>query len=537
MKAWGGLALVVIAALGLAVLALAPPAPRGLHAPPHVFSARRAMADVIALSAAPRPLGTPQLHKAQARLAARMATLGLAPQIHGFETPRGMGFNLLGVLPGRDRSLPAVLLMAHTDSVPTGPGAADDAAGVAAILETVRALQSEGPRRRDVMVLLTDGEEPGLYGAKAFFAGDPARSHVGVVINLEARGNRGRAAMFETSRDAGLLITFLINNNAISGASSLMPDLYRRLPNDTDLSAALSHGYKGVNLAFFAGFDAYHRPSDTPQRLDPASLQDIGDQTLAAAHALAGAKTLPPDGPDQVYADVVGRPVLQYPAAAGWGLLALAVVGMAGSTLRALQDRQTSVAGIAGGFAAFLALILAVGAALFASGLLRGQLAAGHFAPLLRHFGQALSGAALLAAGLALIWLWGFSRLLRPASLQLGALKAIALAAIVLQVVAPLDAFIVAWPLLLAVVGMILARDRPFVLPLAVLAGSIQVFYWTGQIFSLVGQETPVALTPFLALAALTLLPLAPARAGRTAALLGLGWTGAGLALSLVALA
>ena len=71
---------------------------------------------------------------------------------------------------------------------------------MAAALETVRALKASGPGKRDVMVLLTDGEEPGLYGAKAFFTSDPARTHVGVVINLEARGNRGRAVMFETHR-------------------------------------------------------------------------------------------------------------------------------------------------------------------------------------------------------------------------------------------------------------------------------------------------------------------------------------------------
>ena len=58
---------------------------------------------------------------------------------------------LVGVLPGQDRSLPPILLMAHYDSVPASPGAADDAAGVAAILESVRAIRARraaAPRRR-----------------------------------------------------------------------------------------------------------------------------------------------------------------------------------------------------------------------------------------------------------------------------------------------------------------------------------------------------------------------------------------------------
>ncbi|MFX9054231.1 M20/M25/M40 family metallo-hydrolase, partial [Acinetobacter baumannii] len=78
--------------------------------------------------------------------------------------------NIIGVLQGTDPSLPAIALMAHSDSVPGSPGAADDAAGVSAVLEVVRALKAAGPHRRDVVVIITDGEEAGLLGARAFFA-------------------------------------------------------------------------------------------------------------------------------------------------------------------------------------------------------------------------------------------------------------------------------------------------------------------------------------------------------------------------------
>ena len=50
--------------------------------------------------------------------------------------------NIVGVLPGRDRSAPALALMAHYDSVAASPGAADDIMGVAAILETARAIKA-----------------------------------------------------------------------------------------------------------------------------------------------------------------------------------------------------------------------------------------------------------------------------------------------------------------------------------------------------------------------------------------------------------
>ena len=240
MKGWARPLLLLLTALAIAALATRTPDPVYADAPPRQFSAARAMIDVQAIAVRPHPQGSADAARVQAYLIGRMTTLGLAPQAHAFESAKGPGRNLLGLLPGRDRAAPAVLLMAHSDSVPSGHGAADDAGGVAAVLEAVRALKAD-TRQRDVMVLFTDGEETGLQGARAFFASDPARAHVGLVINLEARGNRGRAVMFETQPNAGPLIAALTQAKALTGASSLMPDLYRRLPNDTDLTEALNY--------------------------------------------------------------------------------------------------------------------------------------------------------------------------------------------------------------------------------------------------------------------------------------------------------
>jgi hypothetical protein len=468
----------------------------------------------------------------------RMADLGLAPQLRPEPSEQGEVYNLLGVLPGADRSTPAVLLMAHYDSVPAGPGAADDGAGVASILETVRALAASGPRRRDVMVLLTDGEEPGLYGAKAFFASDPMRARVGAVINLEARGDRGRAVMFETHRQGGAMVGFLTGAGALTGASSLMPDLYRRLPNDTDLTEALGHGYAGINFAFFGGFDAYHRPEDTLQRLSRGSLQHIGQQALAAARALAMAPALPGRAPDRVYADVLGGPILSYPPLAGWLIIGLAAAAMSAAAWKSLKDRQTSLAGLIAGFAAFALLALALAGALIGDGMIRERIAGPHLAPFLRHPGQVLAGAALLCAGVAVVWLWLARKRLQPASLSLGALKVLALLAIVVQVIAPLDAFMLAWPLLLGSAATLLwawKPDAPLRAAPVALAALAQLFYWTGLMFTLAGQETPAIVAPFAAVAALLLLPLAP-RPGRWAAVGGVVLAVAGLGFTLAAM-
>ena len=528
----------VLLLLGLtaAVLAMRPPAPAPADAAPGVFSAGRAMTDVRAIAQRPHPIGSAESVRVQDYLLKRMADLGLQPQARPFASDRGKGRNLISVLPGRDRQAPALLLMAHSDSVPTGPGAADDAAGVAAVLETVRAL-AIAPRQRDVMVLFTDGEEAGTLGAKAFFASDPARAHVGLVINLEARGDRGRAVMFETNRGAAPLIHALVDTDSLAGASSLMPDLYRRLPNGTDLTEALAHGYVGLNFAFFGGFDAYHRPSDTPQALDPGSLQHIGEQVLRAARALTTTTdSLPSRAPDQTYADILGGPVLQYPAAVGWALALLAGGGLAAYALRPATRGRLSLAGVGTGALAFLGLIVALAVVLQALGMARIALTGHHLAPLLRHAGGARIGAALLAMGLSLAWASLAGWRLRTESLVFGALAVLAAGAVALQAVAPLDAFILAWPLIGICLAVTLGGpDRPWVRAVILVAVLAEILYWTLLMFDLVGQTTPAALAPFAALGVAALLPCAPranARAGAAGAALAV----AGFGISLLAL-
>ena len=59
----------------------------------------------------------------------------------------------------------AVALVSHYDSVPDGPGAGDDALGVATCLESGRVLAGLG-LRHSLFVIVTDGEEVGLMGAR-----------------------------------------------------------------------------------------------------------------------------------------------------------------------------------------------------------------------------------------------------------------------------------------------------------------------------------------------------------------------------------
>ncbi|NBB64680.1 M20/M25/M40 family metallo-hydrolase [Pseudomonas sp. ODNR1LW] len=331
------------AALGLAVVTTQTPRPAPASAPAVNFSAERAMADVRVMARAPRPAGSTEHALVQAYLQGRMTRLGLSPSLQtGALSPAAVrrlerngvsadglsAVNLVGILPGRNPRLPRVVMMAHYDSVAGSPGAADDASGVAAVLEAVRAIKARGPAERGLIILFTDAEELNLDGARAFFSEHPLRDRVGAVVNLEARGGGGRALMFETGPGNAQTVELYAHaaRRAEGGPSSnaLAVFVYRLMPNGTDFTVAADRGLAGVNLAFLGRPAQYHSPGSTPEALDQGSVQHIGAQALEAADALLRAPSLPQATQNAVYSDVFGLGVLRHGPQTGWGLLGLA---------------------------------------------------------------------------------------------------------------------------------------------------------------------------------------------------------------------
>src|SRR5205823_12140263 len=137
----------------------------------------------------------------------------------GWPVPAARVQNIVARVPGTSNSR-ALMLAAHYDSVPTGPGASDDAAGVAALLETLRALKSSPPLKNDLVVVFSDAEELGLVGAHAFADEHPWMKDVGLVLNFEARGAGGPSLMFETSDACNTTATTRSHSRAASATST-----------------------------------------------------------------------------------------------------------------------------------------------------------------------------------------------------------------------------------------------------------------------------------------------------------------------------
>lgn len=81
------------------------------------------------------------------------------------------GYNTLAEIRGSGKADEVVMLGAHLDSWHSGTGAADNAAGVAVMMEAMRILKAVGAKpRRTIRVALWSGEEQGLIGSQAYVA-------------------------------------------------------------------------------------------------------------------------------------------------------------------------------------------------------------------------------------------------------------------------------------------------------------------------------------------------------------------------------
>ena len=155
---------------GMAAAAQAGPTPARSQRRVDPAAVDRVRAETWALApSAGRKPGTAGHDAARAYLEGRFGGLGLAgyPGLDGFRHEYrawdGIAMtNLLGVVPGADRSLAPILLGAHYDSVIEAPCAGDNAAAVAVMLEVAARVTSE-PLSRDVLVVAFDAEEPPYF--------------------------------------------------------------------------------------------------------------------------------------------------------------------------------------------------------------------------------------------------------------------------------------------------------------------------------------------------------------------------------------
>lgn len=260
------------------------------------FSATRVADDIKVISSEPHSIEHPsERDKVRDYLAQRLNNMGITASYYPYDSVTSrlntkiQISNLFSKIDPPSGEAPAYLLMvAHLDSrfrkkildkYVYSYGAADDGYGLGVILESVRlAMRYRDNWKQGIKILFTDSEESDLDGIRRALTHNPEIfENVGFVINIEARGVRGPALLFETSpgnRD----IMKLYKSAKHPFTYSVTTAVYDILPNLTDFTL-LKDSYPGMNFSVIDNLRYYHTELDNFSNISLNSIQHYGDQT------------------------------------------------------------------------------------------------------------------------------------------------------------------------------------------------------------------------------------------------------------------
>lgn len=485
---------------------------RAASAAEEVFSAGRAFRTVEAIASRPHPVGTAEHDRVRDHLVAELRKLGLETEIQpGIgRYPAGIQRDVLGMgraenivarLPGT-HATGTVYLAAHYDSVPSGPGANDDGVGVATIVETVRALRaSRAELRNDLVVLLTDAEEPGLFGAEAFIADGRQDRRPSVVINHEARGAGGVPQLWRLTHPDGTLIDAVAHAAPRPNADSLSTTLGEAQAgsSNTDYAALEPSGLRVLDWAYAGRSAYYHNRFDDPAHVDLATMQQLGENSLAQAREFGNRDLAVADEPDRSYFTLPFGLLVVTPV---WVTIVLAVLALLATGWVVRQVRRSGEASVPRVLGAAATAFVAIPAAMAAVyGLWEAVLwLRPDYRPLFvdpyrpEFYYVAML---VLAAAVLLAW-WVLARRIFGASAAaVGMLCCVTLLGVVITALAPVAGQAVVVPGVAAAIGVALTFLLPdrwrlpvltvFLLPAAIFLGST----WTAL-------QAGVAAAPFL---------------------------------------
>jgi hypothetical protein len=505
---------------GLAIYGTRPPPAVGASAAIDAFSAARAMTHLEHIAKYPHPIGSDENTRVREYLVDKLRALGGEVHVeqavgtvqYGRILHSGVVNNIVATFPGHSNSR-AVMLAAHYDSVPEGPGAADDGTGLIVILEAIRALRAGPPIKNDLVVLFSDGEEArGLLGAQAYTTTHPdLANRILMMVNLEARGSTGPGLMFETSNDNGALIREFARSAPYPMATSLMASIYKLLPNNTDFTPLKSAGLTGLNFAFLETYQSYHTRLDSIENLDPRSVQHLGANVLAVVRHFGNLAEALPQERDLLYFNWFGSELWVYPVWLAWVVALLAPILFAIACVRAAPSLGLTLGRIAAGFGSFFLQLLMIVAGSFAAFAVAKFIAG----ELLN--GDTTSNKLLFAGAIGIAFGMGITgqRLLQRiglANLAAGQLFAVSLLTLILCWFLVGGSYVLQWPVLFAMAGMLfgLRLTEParsvcqfiFLVPALLILVPLAYMFFVSLFFSYIGLAAAAfLLTTLLAMA------------------------------------
>jgi hypothetical protein len=450
-------------------------------APATWFSAERAMAHLRVVAAEPHPMGSPEHQKVVDYIVGQLAALGVEAEVQetiaakpdyegegGFVNAARLQ-NVIARIPGTD-STGAVLLASHYDSLPMSHNAADGGIGVAAVLETARALRAGPPLRNDVILFFGDGDATMTLGESAFKQ-HPWFADIRVGFELEAtpRGASAIAFAGQGSPDRrGAIVPDLDSTNGwyLREALRVAPHPFVMMAlNDFPIHASslfsimIGTDIAGVGFVQFGGGEAYHTLLDHPDRVRPGSVQQSVDYFLSLTRHFGGLSLADPKtAPQQVAFSIWPGMTIHYPATWAAPLAGLLVLLFGGTLVVGVRRGAIGPGGLLTGVGLFglsLAAVLVVTALAW---LLAGSINPAYRVHLTRgYYGMDWRLAALVAltvATAAAIYL-GAARILpaprQDRSIAAGALIVPCLLAVAISLTFPTPSYLFLWPALAGV--------------------------------------------------------------------------------------
>ena len=221
-----------------------------------------------------RPIPAGAVSNPDADLIARVAATGkpmkLALTLTGAPKDNMPSGNVVAELPGRDPSLPPVLVACHLDSWDQGTGAIDDAAGCAIVTAAALEAQQGGKPLRTIRVLWAGSEEPGGYGGTAYAERHADKPHA-LAMESDFGADRVWSVRLKLAPDNKALGERIV---AALNPLGIVPDV-RATDGGTDIAPIIARQKLAVIDLAQDGtryFDLHHTPDDTLDKVDPAQL-------------------------------------------------------------------------------------------------------------------------------------------------------------------------------------------------------------------------------------------------------------------------
>jgi len=162
-------------------------------------------------------------------------------------------------------------------------GADDNASGSAAVLAIAAAL-SQQPRHRNVLVAFWSGEELGLIGSGAFAAAPPVPlDSMAAYLNFDMVGRMQDNKLTVQATGTSPVWAKLLEQANVAAGFDLQTQQDPYQPTDV----ATFNSASVPCLTFFTGTHAdYHKPSDTPDKIDYEDLDRVVDFAAAIVRRL-----------------------------------------------------------------------------------------------------------------------------------------------------------------------------------------------------------------------------------------------------------